>query len=167
PHAPAQQRAVLVAGGLAGCPHRVLDPGGDERLAAGHRRGRSVAEDEKGRGRMGTAVVAEAVGVVVGVAPGGGGADTAGDRVEHPRAGLAEPEPLEDLAWRVTVGVPVEQDRPVAETAAGTGITTGDVAVDRDRQGAEDLAHPFFPPSSLERPEPSTPSSLKEPRLLG
>src|SRR5690349_22224225 len=139
--AAAHQGYVLVAGDLAGGLDRILDPGRDEGLAAGHRRRRPVAEDEQRRGRVWTSAVTEAFGIVVRVATRERYADPTGQRVENPGARLAQPESVEHLTGNVAAAQPVEEHAAVAQPAPGARIATGDVAVDRDRVVAEDLAH--------------------------
>jgi hypothetical protein len=118
-----------VAGGFASRRDGVCDAGGDEGLPLGDLRCRPMAEDEEPGGRVGAAP-SEVVGVLIGVAARHNRTHASGEGVEDPGAGLAQPEPIEHLAGRGAVEVPVEEHRPVAESAPGAGIATGDVAVD-------------------------------------
>src|ERR1022692_292523 len=135
---------VLVAGGVAGRRDRVLDSGGNQGLLLADLRRRPVTENEQPRRRV-WAVASPMAGVLVRGASCHCRTHPRGERVEDPRAGLTEPEP-EHLTGRVAVGVPVEQHRRIAEAAVETTVgvarvATADVAVDRDRVGAEDLVH--------------------------
>jgi hypothetical protein len=76
----------------------------------------------------------EAVGVVVRVPARDHGADPPRQVVEDGAARLEQPEAGEQLARGVAVAVPAEEDAAVTESASGTGIASGDEAVDGDGQ---------------------------------
>src|SRR3954447_10678700 len=133
------QRDILAAGQLARRGDCVLD-GVRQGLPIADLRNRTAAQHDRPSVRV-RAATAEVAGVVVRLVPDDDRTDPAGRGVEHAGAWLAELEAVERLARRVTVEVPVEQHRRVAESAVRTGVATADVPVDRDREGAEDLAH--------------------------
>src|SRR4051794_19233615 len=129
--------------------HRVLDAGRDEDLPVTDLGRRTVAEDDQTGSRV-RAAAAEVLGVLVCVASGDHGADATGEVIEDPGGLRCELEALEDLAPGVATAEPVEQHRSVAEPAARAGITTGDVTVDRDGVGAENLRHGVAPSEFLQ-----------------
>jgi hypothetical protein len=62
------------------------------------------------------------------------GADPPREVVEDGATRLEQPETGEQLARGVAVAVPAEEDATVTESVSGTGIASGDEAVDRDGQ---------------------------------
>ena len=76
----------------------------------------------------------EAVGVVVGVPARDDGTDPPREVVEDGAARLEQPEAGEQPARGVAVAVPAEEDATVTESVSGTGIASGDEAVDGDGQ---------------------------------
>jgi hypothetical protein len=80
--------------------------------------------------------------VCLSVASGGAGrwlttmsrADPPREVVEDGATRLEQPETGEQLARGVAVAVPAEEDATVTESVSGTGIASGDEAVDRDGQ---------------------------------
>jgi hypothetical protein len=75
--------------------------------------------------------------VCLSVASGGAGrwlTTMSGAVVEDGATRLEQPETGEQLARGVAVAVPAEEDATVTESVSGTGIASGDEAVDGDGQ---------------------------------
>lgn len=129
----AHDRDVPIASSRASALDAGLD-GSNEGLLVRRLGWRRTVADHDERSRRVRPRPVEAVGVVVRVPARDDGTDPPREVVEDGAARLEQPEAWEQPTRGVAVAVPAEKDATVTESVSGTGIASGDEAVDGDGQ---------------------------------